>query len=220
MKEGKFNKFNIKAIIFDIGGVLFLGGKPRLSQSQKHISGVHETIAKKLKINLDQYFDSIDTAYSKSMEGAISKQLLLKTISLNLNYPPEKLEKLFVSTYKKKFKKNKELFSIAKKLKKQKYKIAILSDQWHLSKEALVAKKDFDFFDKMVISCDVGIRKPNEQIYKLILKKLGLKPQEVLFIDNQSWNLIPANKLGMETILFVNNKKTKKQLSLLGIKLK
>ena len=61
-------------------------------------------------------------------------------------------------------------------------------------------------FDEIVVSCDVGMRKPNPKIYKLILKKLKLKPSETIFIDNQKWNINPAKKLKMQTILFKDNK--------------
>ncbi len=208
----------IKAIIFDVGGVLQIGGKTRISKKEVHTSGVHQVVAKKLKISIDQYLDSIDSHYAKSIEGQITKQTLLSVLSLNLNYPKDKLQKLYHKTYKKKFQKNIGLYNIAKKLKKQGYKIAILSDQWHLSKEALMPKKDIKIFDAVVTSCDVGIRKPNIPIYEMILKKLKVKPEETVFIDNQAWNIFPAHNLGMNTILYHDNKKTKEQLKEFGLK--
>jgi epoxide hydrolase-like predicted phosphatase len=176
-------------------------------------------IARKLGISLDQYFDAIDSYYAKSIEGQITKQTLLSILSLNLNYPKDKLEKLYKKSYRKKFNKNEELYHIAKKLKKQGYKIAILSDQWHLSKDALMSKKDTKIFDVIVTSCDVSMRKPGIPIYELTLKKLKVKPEETIFIDNQAWNIFPAHKLGMNTILYHNNKKTKEQLEEFGIRL-
>ncbi len=213
------NEKSIKAIIFDVGGVLQIGGKTRFSKKDVHTSGVHQVIANKLKISIDQYLDSIDTSYAKSIEGQISKATLLSVLSLNLNYPKDKLQKLYHKTYKKKYTKNIGLYNIAKKLKKQGYKIAILSDQWHLSKEILMPKKDIKIFDVVVTSCDVGVRKPNTPIYQLALDKLKLKPEQTIFIDNQVWNIIPAHKLGMNTILYHNNKKTKEQLREFGVEI-
>lgn len=219
MKEGISNDKKIKAIIFDVGGVLQIGGKPRATSRMMHTSGVHQKIAKKLKISLDQYFDSIDSAYAKSVEGSISRGNLLKTLSINLNYPIEKIEKLYVKAYRQIYKKNKYLFKIAKKLKNNGYEIAILSDQWYLSKQALMQKKDFDMFNVQIVSCDVGMRKPNPEIFHLILDKLKLKAQETIFIDNQTWNLIPASRMGMKTILFTENKKIKQDLAKFGVKI-
>ncbi|MDA3837081.1 MAG: HAD family phosphatase [Nanoarchaeota archaeon] len=220
MKKSDVPEGAIKAVIFDIGGVLQLGGRQRINPRTIHTSGVHQRIADKLKISLDQYLDSIDTAYAKSIEGQLSEQTLLGILSLNLNYPKEKLKKLYIDSYRKIYTKNKWLFNVASQLKKQGYDIGILSDQWHISKEALITEKDFKIFENKIISCDVGMRKPDIRIYKMILEKMGVKPHEALFIDNQEWNIIPAHKLGMKTILFTDNRKIKEQLAHYGIHVK
>ena len=214
MKEG------IKAVIFDIGGVLELPKIPDVLNKKEGIwvVGVHNYLIKKLKISLDQYFDSLDTTYAMSIEGKIPQSKVVKILSKNLKISSKRLVKLFYKAYKKNFKHNKQLFKQAFELKKKGYKIAILSDQWHLSKETLMPKKYTRNFDEVVVSCDVGIRKPNPKIYKLVLKKLKLKPKQTLFIDNQDWNIKPAQKLGMKTVLFRNNKQLFKQLEKFGIK--
>jgi len=200
-------KNTIKAIIFDVGDVLALSRYSLKTYDGKtfHL-GVHEDVAKKLKISLDQYFDSIDSIYANSIEGKISLQEALEAISKNFKISRTKLKQIYFNTYQKHFKQNKHLFGKAKLLKKRGYKIAILSDQWYLSKRVLMPKKLYAFFDVLVVSCDVGIRKPNPEIYELVLEKLKLKPDEAIFIDNQEWNLIPAQKLGMSAILFKDNK--------------
>ena len=220
MKKRVSKSSHIKAVVFDVGGVLQLGGAQRLNPKMTHTSGVHQRVANKLKITLDQYFDSIDTIYAKSIEGQVSESVLMGVLSCNLNYPKEKLEKLFISTYRKIYKKNNYLFSVAKKIKKQGIKISILSDQWHVSKKALMPKKDYSIFSPKIVSCDVHTRKPSQKIFKILLEKLNLKPEEILFIDNKEWNIIAANKMGFATILFTDNKKIKQQLSYFGIKIK
>ncbi|MBU2104279.1 MAG: HAD-IA family hydrolase [Nanoarchaeota archaeon] len=200
-------KSEIKAIIFDVGGVLALGKENLKPCHQRlHHIGVHQYISSKLKISLDQWFDAIDTIYALAIEGKISESKLMNTMAKNTKTTTQKLRKIVIKAYKRKFKQNKQLFKQVFKLKQIGYKIAILSDQWHLSKEALMSDKRYRRFNPIVVSCDVGIRKPNPKIYKLILKKLKLKPSECVFIDNQKWNAEPARKLGIKTILFKNNK--------------
>jgi len=212
MKRINNNIKSIKAIIFDVGGVLQLGEYSKKIYKKHRTLGVHNYVSKKLGISLDQYFDSLDTAYAKSIEGEISEKKVVSIIAKNLKISEKKLKKLFFQAYKKNFKFNKQLFKQALKFKKKGYKIAILSDQWHLSKKALVLTKYAKSFDVVVVSCDVGIRKPNPKIYKLTLKKLKLPAKQTVFIDNQEWNIKPAKKLGMNTILFINNKQLFKQL--------
>ena len=202
----------IKAIIFDIGGVLQLGKYSSQPVRGHRLLGVHNYVTGKLKISLDQYFDALDTAYAKSIDGTISEKQANKTIAKNLGISVKKLKQLFNQAFEQNFHPNNELINLALKLKKQGYKIAILSDQWYLSKNALVTGKIKKNFKPSVISCDVGLRKPNPKIYKLILKKLKLPAKQTVFIDNQEWNTKPAEKLGMNTILFKKNKQVFKQL--------
>ena len=212
----------IKAIIFDVGGVFALSKNPttiKINNNRNHNFGVHEYIAKKLRIPLDQWFDSIDSVYADAFEGRVSEEKTLSIISRNVKTNPYKLKKIILKAYKKNFNQNKQLYRFAFKLKKQGYKIAILSDQWWISKDAVIKPKYVKKFNVAIISCDVGLRKPNQEIYKIALKKLKLKPSECLFIDNQSWNITPAKKLGMKTILFKTNKQLFKQLSKQGVEI-
>ncbi len=216
--QTKDNANQIKAVIFDVGGVLNLGNYSSVSIRRHRCLGIHNYISRKLNISLDQWFDSIDSVYADAIEGKISQAKTLSVISKNLQISPKKLERLLIQDYHKNFKKNKKLYSLAIKLKKQGYKIAILSDQWGPSRKALIEKKYLENFHPVIISCNVGIRKPNIKIYKLLLRKIKLKPPQCVFIDNQIWNLEPAKKLDIKTILFKNNKQLIKELNKLGVK--
>jgi epoxide hydrolase-like predicted phosphatase len=208
----KNSKNQIKALIFDVGGVLELGKSPKWKKGCHRNKGVHMFMAKELGISLDQWFDSIDTTYSDSITGEISEKQSLRIISENLKISEGKLKKLLIRAYKKNFQTNKKLYNFAFKLRKNGYKIAILSDQWYPSKNALIPKKIQKKFDASVISCDTyGLRKPNPRIYKLILKKLKLPAKNCIFIDNQQWNINPAKSLGFRTILYKNNKQLFRQ---------
>ena len=207
----------IKAIIFDVGGVLQLSKSPPFPFKRHSSQGVHEYVSSKLNISIDQYFDSIDQIYTKAVEGKISLKEALEKLAINLNITPEKLRKIYKSAYKKTFYLNRPLLRYIKKLKKKGYKVAILSDMWHVPKEVLIPKKLSKIFNVSVVSCDVGVRKPNPKIYRIILKKLKFSPREIVFIDNQPWNLAPAKKLGIKTILFKDNSQLFKELNKLGI---
>jgi len=199
----------IKAVVFDVGGVLSLGKNSIFKDGKivfQRTRGVHSNVAKNLGISLDQYFDSIDITYALALEGRISKYKVIQIISRNLKISKEKLTKLYINSYKKNFIPNKQLFKRAFELKKLGYKIAVFSDQWYLSQEALMPKKTYNKFDEVLVSCEQGMRKPNPLFYKLLLKKLKLKPSEILLIDNQIWNVNAAKVLGLKTILFKDNK--------------
>ena len=55
-------------------------------------------------------------------------------------------------------------------------------------------------FDGVVISGEVGIRKPTPEIYKLGAERIGVEPRACVFVDDLPFNLTPAAELGMATV--------------------
>lgn len=56
------------------------------------------------------------------------------------------------------------------------------------------------YFDTVVESARVGLRKPDPRIYQLTCEELGVRPPESVFLDDIGRNLKPARALGMHTI--------------------
>ncbi|XP_043918286.1 bifunctional epoxide hydrolase 2 isoform X2 [Protopterus annectens] len=67
-------------------------------------------------------------------------------------------------------------------------------------------------FDVLIESCRVGLRKPDLEIYNLVLKALQMEPQQGIFLDDIGANLKPAKKLGMATILVRETEDALKEL--------
>jgi putative hydrolase of the HAD superfamily len=57
-----------------------------------------------------------------------------------------------------------------------------------------------ELFDGVVISGEVGIRKPALEIYQLGAERIGLEPGTCVFVDDLPFNLSPAGDLGMATV--------------------
>jgi putative hydrolase of the HAD superfamily len=57
-----------------------------------------------------------------------------------------------------------------------------------------------ELFDGVVISGEVGIRKPAPEIYALGARSIGLDPEACVFVDDLPFNLTPAAELGMATV--------------------
>jgi putative hydrolase of the HAD superfamily len=57
-----------------------------------------------------------------------------------------------------------------------------------------------ELFDAVVISGEVGLRKPAREIYALGTERIGLAPAECVFVDDLAGNLASAAKLGMATV--------------------
>jgi 2-haloacid dehalogenase len=105
----------------------------------------------------------------------------------------------------------KEMFSgpihgsvqILKALKEKGYKVYALSN-WN---DELFTRTldDFPFlnwFDGKVISGEVKMKKPEEDIYHLLLQRYQINPERALFIDDNKHNVETARRLGINSILF------------------
>jgi putative hydrolase of the HAD superfamily len=57
-----------------------------------------------------------------------------------------------------------------------------------------------ELFDGVVISGEVGIRKPAPRIYELGAQAIGREPARCVFVDDLPFNLTPAGDLGMATV--------------------
>ncbi|MHB8659140.1 MAG: HAD family hydrolase [Solirubrobacteraceae bacterium] len=77
-----------------------------------------------------------------------------------------------------------------------------------------------ELFDGVVISGQVGIRKPAPEIYELGAERIGLDPSACVFVDDLAFNLRPAAELGMATVHHTAADQTIAELEqLLGIPL-
>jgi putative hydrolase of the HAD superfamily len=95
----------------------------------------------------------------------------------------------------------------------------LISNSWGTTRypRALLA----ELFDGVVLSGDVGIRKPAPRIYELGAEAIGLPPRECAFVDDLPFNLPPAQELGMAVVHHTDSETTISELErLLGISLR
>jgi putative hydrolase of the HAD superfamily len=59
--------------------------------------------------------------------------------------------------------------------------------------------------DVLVYSYEVGIEKPDQRIYEIACERLGVRPSEVVFLDDLEANVAAARRLGMRAVLFQSN---------------
>jgi epoxide hydrolase-like predicted phosphatase len=77
-----------------------------------------------------------------------------------------------------------------------------------------------EMFDVLVISGELGIRKPDPEIYRLAAERLGLPGSEIVFVDDIPRNLEPAEQAGMATIHHTDPAETIRRLEeILGVEL-
>jgi putative hydrolase of the HAD superfamily len=98
------------------------------------------------------------------------------------------------------------------------FSTALLSNSWGCEE---YPRADFpDLFDTVVLSGEVGMRKPEEGIFLHTAETLGLTPQECVFIDDIEANVRAAEAVGMTGLHHREPDSTTRRLSaILGIPL-
>ncbi len=186
-------KPEIKAIIFDIGGVQYFFDHNKAAKP----------LAKLLRILPKKIFEILSESGQKQgfttfcEKGATEKQYwnyFLKKIG---RQNQTKNYKEFQKIWNKIFSPNKKILALLPKLDKN-YKLGLISNVGKGHKKFLIKKHNISKpFSANIFSCDIGIRKPNSKIYKLALKELSSKPKETIFVDDNLRNIRAAKKLGI-----------------------
>lgn len=191
-------------VISDLGGVFLNRGIWLFWDYLKDRSNIPVELSKRAFLkNYKQYFSGqiTEESFWKDFEAEID-------ITDDWQVLREKLLSLFEI--------NQEMAVLYSDLRKKGIKTVLLSDQ---SKEwwPILDKKYniSSYFDLVIVSAIVGLHKPNPEIYKYALKQSGSKAEDCIFTDDLADNLVPAEGLGIKTILFENPEQFKKELNLL-----
>ena len=200
----------IKAIIFDLGNVVLTND--HAFHSPEEIKEFCDYFG----VTLDNLETAFTVSFSDYSLGKYSEdefwQKYLFTARAN------KIDIEFAKNFWRKYQKeNENMLSILAKLKKT-YRLASLTT---IPREWLEFKrKKFnldDYFETIVSSSEVGVKKPSPKIYEIIIDKFNLNAQELLFIDDTQITLPPAQELGIKTILFRGQEDLEKELKKLDI---
>ncbi len=94
------------------------------------------------------------------------------------------------------------VFAIRDRLRKLGLKIAVCSNTIAAHAVPLRRNGVYSGFDTVVLSCDVGLKKPEPEIFQLTLDRLGVQAGDAIFIDDLVDNVDAARKLGMHAVRF------------------
>jgi 2-haloacid dehalogenase len=79
------------------------------------------------------------------------------------------------------------------------------------------ARYDFlDWFEVIVVSGDVGICKPRERIYRILLERTGLRPGSTAYVDDLPINVATAARIGFVPVPFEDPIRLRRDLATLG----
>lgn len=192
----------IKLIIIDFYGVMTFGSYKETCQ----------WLARKYKLDYDYLYDIVYHKYfSKAAVGKITERasFALPIKELGLKETWQELRRKHLSFQKL----NKSVFDFCLDLQKQDYTILLLSKNtpWQFN-YALRKMNIRKYFKNIINTFDLKLPKASPKTIKYVLKKYKVKPNEAIMADDQNFNLVEANKLGVKTILYKNFKQFKNEM--------
>jgi putative hydrolase of the HAD superfamily len=203
---------DLKAVIFDYGEVLSEPPDPQAHRNLLALSGVEEEQFEKAYwahrldydadiLNGQTYWQTIARDTGVSFTGAQIEKLMEQDAIMWMNLNPAMLAWI-------------------PRIKQAGYRLGILSNMGDGVLSYM--RRSFQWlsmFDHLTWSCELGVVKPDPAIYLHTVKKLGVAPDQALFIDNLERNIVGAEAVGLHAALFQNVEQLQSDLSRRGFRL-
>lgn len=205
----------IQNIIFDLGGVI-INLDPSRTRTAFSALGASDFDAlytfKKQNDTFDLFDKGLlsDAAFRNEMRKHIFNNVSDEQIdsawnAMLLDVPEEKIQLL--------------------KLMKKKYRTFLLSNTNRIHVECFSAElervygsKDFSpWMERCYYSCELGMRKPDAEIFQFVLKENNLRAEETLFIDDSPQHIAGAKSCGLHTLHYTPGDSLQELLKGMGI---
>jgi putative hydrolase of the HAD superfamily len=192
----------IKAIIFDLGGVITNIDK---------ISESYKILCKKYNFNGESPWKDFREEWNKTKINELSCQDFFKIISKRSGMDIKEIQQAFSNV------------EVDEKMKeliinlKNNYKIGILSNIIEYLLNIVLSKWNFLEMAEAVTSCNDGVKKPDTKAIDLILKKLNLTKEEVIFVDDSKKTVQIYSDYGVKSIRFENQEQLIRELNKEGV---
>ncbi len=190
----------IRALILDFGGVLV---------TMPHDSASARRLAAEMGITPDrlspEILDSND--WDQALVGEIDAAELDRRLHARFSLPWQAGQPSLIARWFTDELLSHELLDLAASLRRPShFQVAVLSNaatdlEQHILHDKLGI---LDRFDLVINSARVGVRKPDPAIYHLTLERLGVAPQQAIFVDDMPVNVAAAAALGIHAIHFQN----------------
>jgi epoxide hydrolase-like predicted phosphatase len=201
----------IEAVIFDFGGVLTSPVRKSIDAWLEADGIERESFSRTLKSWLSRQaaegtpIHRLETGELSAAKFEVVLSGELTTLHGRPVQPAGLLSRLFA-----RMRPDPGMFALVEDLRAAGIKVALLSNSWGNTypRERIDA-----LFDPVVISGEVGLRKPHAAIYRLTLERLGVPAARAVFLDDAEPNLDGARAVGLHAVLHVDPASTRAALA-------
>ena len=187
----------IEAIVFDVGGVLH-ESTPALDDDLFNELGIDADTLKNIRANEMLLLGS----------GEIDEQEFWDRVQNGYGIRPVSTEENMLGrAFGEAIKPHTPILELAKELGESGVKLVILSNTIEPHAKALREAGIYDGFDYVLLSHELGMRKPDPAIYERTLEILQVEPQATIFVDDDPVNVDTAETLGINGVVYTDTEK-------------
>ncbi|HEX5115451.1 MAG TPA: HAD family phosphatase [Pseudonocardiaceae bacterium] len=186
----------IRAVVFDIGGVLEI--TPEMDFDQRWEA--------RLGLPAGEIGRRLADIWLGGSVGTVTERVVRQAVGDRLGLAPDQVDALLADMWEQYVGVgNDELIDYAGRLRPR-YRTGILSNSFVGAREREQDRYGFaELVDDIVYSHEVGLSKPDPRIYRLTADRLGVRLDEVVLVDDAEPNIIGARAAGMHAIWFRDN---------------
>jgi len=186
----------VRAVVFDIGGVLEY--TPKL--------GVDERWCGRLGLTDAEFRERTRPVWRGGSIGTLTLDEVHAGLAQALALDPATVTELMEDVWEEYLgTPNTELIGYARGLRPR-YRTGILSNSFVGAREREAAAYGFpELVDELVYSHEVGVGKPSPEVYAITCTRLGVAPDEAVFLDDVPECVAGAREYGMRAVLFQDN---------------
>ena len=189
------DKIKVRAIILDYGGVI---SQP---QNSENVNNILQSLGQEY-VDFEKIYRSQRAQYDS---GQISGEEYWTNVLRYYDLEPSNFEiaRLIQEDVRSWTQINESMIQFITECRNNIHKLAMISN---MTTDSLAFIREhfqwLELFDELILSCEIGINKPDRQIYEACLRKLNMCPNECLFVDDSIENAKGAMELGMYAIQF------------------
>ena len=186
----------IRAVVFDIGGVLEI--TPDL--------GVIPMWEARLGLLAGELSERMHDAFAGGSIGTITEDDVHQALRDRLGLDDQQVAAFMADVWREYLgTPNTELIEYTRRLRPR-YRTGILSNSFVGAREKEQAAYGFeDLVDDIIYSHEAGMSKPDPRIYALACARLGVRPDESVFVDDTDYCVAGAREVGMHAVRYLDN---------------
>lgn len=198
----------IKAIFFDVGGVLVRDDSKRILDRQSSL----------LKVDRQHLITVMRPDRRLLMKGAISRSEYLRRVGKKLR--TKRLSSLDLGQiFPASIVRHQQTWVIARRLWQRGYITGIITNVFPPHRFLPQVRLSYPPFRPIIRSYAVGAAKPERIIYDIARRRAKVKFSEMAFLDDREANVAAANKLGIKAFVYKNPAQLVRELRRRGVKI-